>query len=381
MNRPKILFVVSEDWYFLSHRLALARAIRDAGCQVAVAAAQGDRVREIMDEDFSFHPIRMQRGSLNPWKEYTAYRDLKRLFKELKPDLAHLVAIKPILYGGVAAKRTGVNGVVCAVAGVGYVFYPGHFTRTLLRRFVELTYRLHLRGRQGVRFILQNPDDKALFLDRALAREDQIRIIVGNGIDTNRFSPSPEPEGKVTVFMHSRMLWDKGVGDLAEASRLLKAQGQDLDVVLAGDPDPSNPASVPADTLEQWSREGLVTWLGRKADIPGLMAKAHIACLPSYREGAPQSLMEAAACGKPIVTTDVPGCREIVRQEENGLLVPARDPQALATALARLAQDPKLRSHMGAKSRQLAEQMFSREVVIAQSIEIYKELLGDIWPG
>lgn len=379
MRPPKILFVVTEDWYLLSHRLTLAQTARDAGYSVGVVAAPGRRLQDIEAQGFSFHPWRLTRGSVNPFKEWAALQDLKRIFRAEQPDLVHLVAVKPVLYGTIAARATKVPGVICAVAGLGYVFMPGGPGRTLLRALVSCGYRRNVCGREGVRVILQNPDDKALFLERGFVREDQVRIICGNGLDLRRFSPQPEPElepgDAPVVLMHSRMLWDKGAGDLAEASALLKERGVQARLTLVGDPDPSNPASVPATTLAEWNAQGTVTWLPHQQDVSGLLASCHVACLPSYREGAPQSLMEAAACGRPIVTTDVPGCREIVIQGKNGFLVPPRDPVALADALEKLLKDADLRQRMGIRSRELALERFDREIIARQTLAVYQELL------
>jgi len=380
--RPRILFVVTEDFYFCSHRLELARACAAAGAEVHVATAEKQHRQTIEAEGFVFHPVAFDRRGVNPLKEIFTLARLVSLIRDLRPDLVHLVALKPILYGALAARLGGKPQVIAAVAGMGFVFLPGGLKRDLLRQFAEWWYRLFLKKRENVRAIVQNPDDRAYFIIRDMLAPGQISIVPGSGVDTKRFSPvPPPPEPPVRVLTHSRMLWDKGIGELAEAARLLADKGLDLEILLVGVPDGQNPAAIPEDVLRQWDGVHGIRWLGRREDIPELLASAHIACLPSYREGLPLSLIEAASAGLPLVSCDVPGCRDICRHGENGLLAVVRDPVSLAEALETLVRDPGLRVSFGARSRELAEQVFSREAVVAGTFEVYRRALQGRWPA
>lgn len=375
MSTPRILLVITEDWYFWSHRLALARAVRDAGWQVILATSPGKLQQQIEAEGFLYYPLRLQRKGRNPWGEMVSIIDLVSLYRLARPTLVHHVAIKPVLYGSLAARLAGVPAVVNAVVGLGYVFISsGGAKQALLRTGVEWAYRLAFLGKH-VKVILQNPDDYHLFLQKRILHESQTVMIAGSGVDTMRFAPAPEPPGEPVILLASRLLWDKGIGELVEAARLLKQRGVAGRVVLAGAPDPSNPASIPEAMLQAWQQEGIVEWVGRRDDMPTVLAESHIACLPSYREGLPLSLIEAASCGRPIVTADVPGCREIVCDGWNGLLVPVCDTVALADALQTLLTDTHLRQTMGQRGRDMVLQRFAQEIVIAQTLDVYRSLM------
>lgn len=375
MTAPRLLFVVSEDWYFWSHRRHLAQAAQAAGWRVAVAAVAGDHVAAIRDLGLEFFPLRLSRRSLNPARDALACADMVAAMVRFRPQVAHLVAVKPILYGAAMARLARVPGVVCAVAGLGYVFLNGGVKASLLRSVVRAGYKANVRGRPGVRVVVQNPDDRALLLEQGLARPEQVELVRGSGVDIQRFVPTPEPDGPCRVLTHCRMLRDKGVAEAVAAVELARARGAAVELVLAGDPDPQNPASLDREWLEAAQGRGGVTWLGRRQDIPELLAGCHVACLPSYREGLPLSLLEAAAAGRPLVASDVPGCREVVVAGVSGLLVPPRDPEALATALVLLAEDRELRLRLGQGARHLAETEFSQEVVAGRTLGIYQRLL------
>ena len=256
--------------------------------------------------------------------------------------------MKPVLYGGAAARLAGVPAVVGALTGLGYVFSSGDLRARLLRPLVRMALRWALNGRRTT-CLTQNPDDAAFVAGLGIDRH-RIVVIPGSGVDTARFAPSPEPDGPLRATMVSRLLWDKGVGEFVEAARVARAQSPDLRFTLIGAPDEGNPAAVPLAQLEEWRDEGLIDWQGRRGDIPAVWKESHIAVLPSYyAEGLPKALLEAASCGRPIVAADVPGSREIARDGESGLLVPPRDPAALAAAILRLADDPALRARLGAR--------------------------------
>ena len=374
-DKPIILYLVTEDWYFWSHRLPIARAARDAGWEVLVATRVKNHGEQIEREGFRLIPIKMRRRSLAPWREFAAVAELIRIYRRERPDLVHQVAMKPVLYGSLAAALTGVPAIVNALAGMGYVFTASSVKARLLRPLIKKAFRW-LLDRVNARLILQNPDDVAAMVAGTVAAE-RIALIRGSGVDTKAFAPAPEPEGKCLAAMVSRMLWDKGVGELVEAARILKERKIPIDVVLVGSPDPENPASIPERQLRAWDASGEIGWWGERSDIARIWAGSHIAVLPSHREGLPKSLLEAAACGRPLVATDVSGCREVVRPGETGLLVPPHDPKSLADALERLAADPELRRRMGSAARELVERELSQEIVVEQTMALYRELLPE----
>ncbi len=372
-DKPVLLYLVTEDWYFWSHRLPIARAARDQGWEVLVATRVGSHGERIEQEGFRLIPIKMRRRSLAPWREFTTVAELVEIYRRERPDLVHHVAMKPALYGSLAAAITGVPAVVNALAGMGYVFTSSAVKARLLRALISAGFR-RLLDRANARLILQNPDDVAAMSAGTVARK-RIVLIRGSGVDTTAFAPVPEPEGTPVAVMVSRMLWHKGVGELVEAARLLRQRGVPLRVVLVGSPDPENPASIPERQLRDWNASGDVAWWGERSDIAKIWANCHIAVLPSfYREGLPKSLLEAAACGRPLVAADVFGCREVVRDGATGLLVPPRDARALADALERLAKDPDLRRRMGAAARDLVAREMSEQVVVAQTMALYRSL-------
>lgn len=368
---PKLLFLVTEDWYFCSHRLLLARAAKRSGYDVTVATRVRDHGKHIKAEGFCLVPIRLDRRSMNPWFELRALAELTRIYRSLRPDIVHHVAVKPILYGSVAARLAGVNRVVNALAGLGYIFTSDHAKARLGRPLVELAYKWALRGS---RVIVQNPDDVDLLIAKRVAEPQDIDIVPGSGVDVASHAWRPEPPGVLVVFP-GRFLFDKGVREFVEAARRLRAHASHARFALVGDTDPGNPGAVPRSQLEAWREEGCIEWWGWRSDMPTVYAAANIVCLPSYREGLPRALVEAAACARPIVTSDVPGCREIVRHQENGLLVPARDVNCLITALQRLIEDPSLRAQMGERGRKIAESEFSAESVNTKMLRVYQELL------
>ncbi len=371
-DKPVLLFLITEDWTFWLHRLSTARAAADAGWDVVVATrvtAHGDKIR---GEGFRLIPIGMRRRSLVPWRELATIFELIRLYRRERPDLVHHVAMKPVIYGSLAAWIAGLPAVVNALTGMGYVFTSGGLKARLLRPLVRLAFHW-LLDRRNSRLIVQNSDDAAALAGSMVAKE-RVALIRGSGVDTEDFAISEEPPGTPVAVMVSRMLWDKGVRELVEAAGLLRRRAVPLRVVLVGWSDPENPTAIPERELRAWDAAGDIAWWGERTDIAEIWANCHIAVLPSYREGLPKSLLEAAACGRPMVATDVPGCREIVRDGVTGLLVPARDAAALATALERLAGDAASRRRMGAAARGLVERELSDAVVTAQTLALYREL-------
>jgi glycosyltransferase involved in cell wall biosynthesis len=353
----------------------MARAARDAGFAVAVACRAGLHRARLEAEGFRVLPLRhLRRESLNPWTEARAVAELTALYRRERPVLVHHVAMKPVLYGALAARLAGVPAVVNALAGMGFVFTATSAKARVLRPAILAAFRL-LLNRPGSRVLVQNADDRALFVDRGLVPADRVALIPGSGVDTDAFIPMPEPPCPPVALCVARLLWDKGIGELVEAARLLRERGVALRIRVAGDPDPANPRTIPEQTIQAWTAEGLVEFLGRRDDIAALTAASHIAVLPSYREGMPKSLLEAAACGRPLVTTDVPGCRALVEDTVNGLLVPVQDALALANALERLALDAPLRQRLGQKARRQAEEIYSERAIGHAVVDLYRSLL------
>ena len=366
----KLLFVVTEDWYFVSHRLPLAVAAQAAGFEVAVATHVGRQADAIRNAGIRLIPFVLSRRGSNPLAEVMA---LWRLYRRERPDLVHHVALKPVMLGALAAWLARVPAQVNAVAGLGWLFTSSGRVVRLVRPVLRWMLARLLNQPHSLT-IVQNPEDKAL-LERSGVPAARLRLIRGAGVDIQVFYPSLPPPEPVCIVLVARMLWDKGVGEFVEAARRLAVTGVSARFVLVGDPDPANPASVPESTLRNWHGQHGVEWWGRREDMPAVLQAAHIACLPSsYGEGLPKSLLEAAACGLPIVTTDAPGCREVVRDGENGLLVPVRDVAALEAALRQLIEDAALRLRMGEQSRVRAETEFGLKTVIAQTLAVYREV-------
>lgn len=372
-GRKQVAFFVTVDWYFCQHYLALARAARDAGFSVSVITGVEAHGQVIRESGLRLIPFEVSRKGVNPVSELGAIWRLARILRVERPDLLHNIAQKPVLYGTLVARFLGIPAVVNGIAGMGYLFTSEERRARLIRRLAIYGYRRLLRAPR-VRTLVQNADDQAQL--RRLTGIDPV-LIPGSGVNLERFSPSPEPPGPPVVVLASRMLWDKGVGELVEAARILKARGCRARLVLVGKPDPGNPNSVDEAQLREWQRGGCVEWWGHRSDMPAVLRQAHIACLPSYyREGIPKFLLEAAAAGLPLVTTDAPGCREAVDDGTNGVLVPPREPVALADGLESLLRDPERRRRLGVRSRQLAEERFAEDRIHAQTLGVYRELLG-----
>ena len=368
---PKIIFFVTEDWVFCSHRLPLAVAAKTAGFDVAVITREVNHGELIRQAGIRIIPFDMSRRSMNPFKELVTILRLCLIYRDERPDIVHQVAIKPVLYGSVAAQITGIPHVINALTGLGWLFTSASKRARLLQAIVRLAfYFLLTRGK----VIVQNDDDAVELQDMGIAKQ-HINLIRGSGVNTADYAAHPESDADIPiVVLPARMLWDKGVGEFVEAATQLKKRGVNARFVLVGDPDAQNPASVPTQQLITWHKEGMVEWWGKREDMPRILIQSHIVCLPSYREGLPKSLLEAASCGRPIVTTDVPGCREIVHDGDNGLLVEARNAAALADALAKLLANPELRQQMGQRGRERVLNEFSQEIIVAQVLTLYREM-------
>lgn len=373
----KVLLFANTEWYLYNFRRSLALALRDAGYEVLLVSPPGPYGEKLRALGFRWIPAPMERRSLNPLRELALVNWLRRLIRAERVQVVHGFTIKCAVYGSLAARLAGVPARVNAVAGMGYVFTSDDLKARLLRPVVRTLMRVALDGR-GARLILQNPDDVALFERARLVDSERVRLIPGSGVDCRRFGPEAGrgQGGRFRVLLAARLLWDKGLAEYVAAARQLRAEGRDIEFLLAGDPDPGNPAAVPEATVRGWVEEGALSWLGHVDDMPGLFRSVDAVVLPSYREGLPKGLIEAGACGLPLVTTDVPGCREVVSDGVDGLLVPVKDATALAGAIATLQDDPVLRARLGAAARAKALAEFDERIVIERTVGVYREVLG-----
>jgi glycosyltransferase involved in cell wall biosynthesis len=369
----RLLIVVNDATFFLSHRLPLALGARAAGFDVHIATPRDEASRQIELAGFPLHPFPLTRRGTAPKDELRAVRALVGVYREVRPDIVHHVTAKAILYGGFAARITRVPAVVHAVSGLGYVFIQESLRARVLRNAIRAAYRM-TTSHSNCAVIFQNEDDRRTF--GSAIRTPNVVMIRGSGVDLTRFRPTPLPsEGVPLVVLPSRMLWHKGVGELVDAARTLRDRGVRVRVALVGGVDPGNPAAVPREKLEEWVSEGVVEWWGMRTDMPDVLAQATVVCLPSYREGMPLSLIEACAAGRPIVTTDVPGCRDVLTGGDFGVLVPPRDAAALANALERLLGDRSRLEHMASEAARVGPS-FAIESVIEQTLAVYRSLLA-----
>ena len=369
--------------FYVTHRLSVGIAAKRAGFDVHVAAPfHAEAVRRVEGEGLVFHDIPLRRGGRRIGGEIALIVAMARLIRGLKPDLVHAVTMKPVCYGGTLARLMGVSAVVLAITGLGYLFVTESAAARAMRLIALALYRFAL-GKRPLRAIFQNPDDLALFRERALVADDVVRMIRGCGVDMTVFSARAEPEGEHVVMFPARILGDKGVHEFVGAARLLKAKGIRARFVMVGRTDPDNPTNVGDAGIARWTDEGAVEYWGFSEDMPTSLARATIVCMPSYREGLPRGLIEAAATERAIVATDVPGCREVVRHGENGLLVPLRDAAATAAAIETLLTDAALRRRLARRGREIAVTEFSVEDFVARSLAVYREVLneaGEVWP-
>ena len=376
MQRLRICFVITEDWYFWSHRRHLAQFLVAMGHEVHLITRLSNHEAGIRRTGITPHTVGLKRSGKNPWTELNVIGRITKTLRHIRPDVVHLVGMKPILYGSIAARAAQVPGIVCAIAGLGWLFTSGGIVKSMVRGVVSNYFRFALAGNQHVHFIVQNAHHAEVLTRRSMANRNQITTVSGAGVDTHRFQTKPEPPGVVRVLTHARMLWDKGIGEVVEAAQRLKSHQPACHFQLVGDPDPANPASITRDQLQAWHDAGIVQWCGRRDEIPELLAASHIACLPSYHEGFPLSLVEALSCGRPVVTTDIPGCRDVVQHGRTGLLVERKNASQLADALARLARDPHLRRKFGQAGRRDVMQRMSSTIVNQQTLDCYLRLLG-----
>ncbi|MBJ6978094.1 glycosyltransferase family 4 protein [Luteimonas sp. MC1782] len=373
----KIVLFANTDWYLYNFRRSLALALQAHGYDLLLISPPGPYGEKLRALGLRWEPVPMDRRSLNPLREARLLAWLVSLFRTERPALVHGFTIKCAVYGSLAARLAGVPARVNAVAGMGYVFTSSDTKARVLRPLVRTLLRTALDG-DNARLVLQNPDDVALFAAAELVDREHVHLIPGSGVDCSRFvarEGQRDSARPLRVLLAARLLWDKGLAEFVEAARRLRGEGRAIEFLLAGDPDPGNPAAVPEATVRGWAEEGVLEWLGHVDDMSALFASVDVVVLPSYREGLPKGLIEAAACALPLVTTDVPGCREVVSDGVDGLLVPVRDAAALAAAIARLHDDPELAARLGKAARAKALAEFDEKIVIDRTMAVYRELL------
>jgi glycosyltransferase involved in cell wall biosynthesis len=374
--KPRLMFLVTEDWYFVSHRLGLAVAAMKAGFDVSIATRVERHGAIIERSGLQLFPIAFDRLGLRPRQEARTILAIGNAYREFRPDIVHQVALKPIIYGSLAARLCRIPAIVNALGGLGYVFKSGSGRAQFVRRLLKPALRIALHQRRS-RFIVQNSDDQSLVLQMGMAPADAIRLIRGAGVDPSQYRQAESERQPPLVILPARLLRDKGILEFVAAARKLREDGISARFALVGKPDLMNPASLTQEELDDLCRDGVVENWGWQDDMPAVLAQTQIVCLPTfYGEGLPKSLLEAAASCCAIVTTDIPGCRDIVRHGATGLLVPPRDIPALVDALRRLIENPSLRAEYGAAARALVEAEFSAKLVFDKTIEIYSELLG-----
>lgn len=342
---------------------------RAAGYNVVVLTPEGPGVDAIMSAGLTWYPIPYDAGGMNPIRDLKTFHSLVRLFRLLRPGIVHNVTVKPVLYGTLAARLTGVPRVINAISGLGYLFTAD---RRFQRSIGVMLYRLFLHH-PDMRVILQNREDLEFFNLHRLAPTDTMRLVRGSGVDMSIFRTRTHERSAPIIMQTSRMLADKGVREFIAAARQVKKRWPAARFLLVGPLYPGNPSAIPQEELDAAQREGAIEWLGYRSDIPELLARTSIYCLASYREGLPKSLLEAAACALPLVTTDTSGCREVVTDGDSGLLVPVADAHTLAQAIERLLDDPLLADRLGVRARERVEREFAMDVIVDQILALYAE--------
>ena len=376
----KILFLVNVDWFFLSHRLPVAEAAKRQGFEVHIACGLTNRLFELQNLGFLVHPLTLERSSASPFSALVSFFEIYRLLKSIRPDLVHSVTIKPVILAGIAARLVHVPAIVAAVSGLGFVFVAKGIVATLRRRLVKWLYRLAM-GHWNLKVIFQNADDKAMLVFLTGLTDTKTALIRGSGVDLQKYVVRPLPINERIVMLAARLLLDKGVLQFVEAARILRSRCRGstpvFRFVLVGEPDMANPTSVTTSQLKAWVDEGVIEHWGHRSDMPEVLSAASIVTLPSYYgEGLPKVLIEAAACGRAVITTDHPGCRDAIEPGVSGVLVPVRDARALADAIQDLLAHPDKSAAMGRAGRDLAERAFDVNQVVAAHLQIYEELMA-----
>ena len=375
MNK-RLLFVISEDWYFVSHRLSLAKAAIKLGYEVALLSHFTNHRKVIEDAGIKIIEWPLNRSSRNPFQELAAIKSIFSSIRQFRPDIIHSVAMKPVIYSSIASLFTGLDNRIFALAGLGFVFTSNKRSAKLMRPFLEIAFRLLFKGNK-TRLILQNPEDQQALLLAGVIKSKNIRLIRGAGVDIKSFSVNTIPTDISIISLPARMLWAKGIQDFIDCSQKINKDNTIARFVLVGTPDEQNPDSISKQKLTEWNKNSVIEWWGYQSDMPNVFHQSTIVCLPtSYGEGLPKSLLEAASCGRPIVTYDVPGCREIVIDGYNGILVKPKSVTCLVNAISQLLNDSELCVKMGKNGRKLVEKHFTQEKIAEETIAVWEELLA-----
>jgi glycosyltransferase involved in cell wall biosynthesis len=364
----KILLFANTDWYIYNFRLALAKELRSRGHDVILVSPPGNFHEQLQADGFRWISFPLSRQGINPFSELQTLWRLIRIYRREKPDILHHFTIKPVIYGSLAAHLLKIKGIVNSITGLGHLFIdPGLITR-IVRSLAKILYRLSLHDTQ---VIFENPEDRDTFIQNRFLKPEQAYLILGTGVDVQKFQPSPNKDDPPLVLFASRLLVTKGLLEFVEAAKILQKKGLRARFAIAGMPDPGNPATVSSKKIDTWKKAGFVEVWGWQSNMQTALGKTDIFCLPSYREGVPSALLEACASGVPIVATNVPGCRDVVTHGVNGFLVPPQDSRSLANTLEQLIVDPNLRERMGKMARQIAMDKFSLDKIIEQTLSVY----------
>ena len=371
----RLLFIISEDWYFVSHRLHLAVSAIKAGYSVALLSHYTKHQEKIKLAGIETINWPLNRGSKNLIKEIISIKGIVSTIRQFQPSLIHSVAMKPVLYSGIACKMIGLRNRVFALAGLGFIFTSDKRSAKYLRPIIKYSFKFLFKG-DKTRLILQNPEDQAALSTANIINENNVSLIRGSGVNMNLYSFSKIPEGTPIIMLPARMLWDKGVGEFVKVAKILKQSGIKARFVLVGSPDVHNPETINDFQLKNWENDEIIEWWGQKEDMAKVYYQSTIVCLPSYREGLPKSLLEAASCGRPIVTYDVPGCREIVKDGYNGYLVQLKSIDGLVQAISQLINYYELCVQMGKNGRKLVKKHFSQEQIANETLAVWEEVLS-----
>jgi glycosyltransferase involved in cell wall biosynthesis len=364
----KIILFANTDWYLYNFRLSLARDLRAQGHEVLLLSPPGDFEDLLRNDGFQWISFPLSRQGINPIRELLTLWRLGRLYHKLQPDVVHHFTIKPVIYGSIVAHFLRIPGIINSITGLGHVFIDSEPVTRLLRVIASYLYRMNLRGTQ---VIFENPEDRDIFIKNRLLKAEHSHLISGTGVNLEKFHPTAKTNETPVILFSSRMLVTKGILEYIEAAQKLKQRGLSARFAIAGRTDPGNPASIPDEQIEALKQSDTLEWWGWQDDMPTALARADIFCLPSYREGVPNALLEAAACGLAMVTTDVPGCRDVVINGVSGWLVPVRNAEALANALETLITNPELRHKMGNAGRELAVSHFGTTKVNRETLAVY----------
>lgn len=376
MNKVKIMFLVNVDWFFVSHRLPIAAAAARQGFEIHVATSVTDKAHIIKDSGFILHNIPISRGSAGVFTTFKTFLAIIKIFYKVKPNITHLVTIKPILLGGIAARLTNISGVIAAISGLGYIFIDQGFIASLRRFFIRLLYKVSL-GHKNLKVICQNLNDLDEIQQATGLSNDSFSLIDGSGVALNKFVYLPDNNKIPKIMMASRLLKDKGVMEFAGAAQILKEKNTNAEFILVGDTDPDNPSSISISQIHDWEEKGILNYWGHIEDMEDVLSQASIVVLPSYREGFPKVLIEAAACGRAVVTTDVAGCRDAIYNGITGVLVSSRDTNGLADAIFDLIGCPETYIKMGIEGRKMAEERFDENIVIDRHLSLYDQVLSN----